>query len=160
MSVAIYPGTFDPVTCGHLDILSRATHIFDKVIIAVASSDEKNPLFSMDERVRLIKENITGNPRLEVASFDCLLVDFARQMGVQAIVRGLRAVSDFEFEFQLTQMYRHLDGDLETIFLMPTQDYFFTSSGVIKQVARYHGNIERLVPPNVVDALAGKFGHR
>jgi pantetheine-phosphate adenylyltransferase len=160
MSVAIYPGTFDPVTCGHLDILSRATHIFDKVIIAVASSDEKKPLFSMDERVRLIKENISGNPCLEVASFDCLLVDFARQMGVQAIVRGLRAVSDFEFEFQLTQMYRHLDGDLETIFLMPIQDYFFTSSGVIKQVARYHGNIERLVPPNVVDALARKFGHR
>jgi len=157
MSVAIYPGTFDPVTCGHLDILIRATRLFDKVIIAVAASKEKNPLFSIEERIKLIEGNIACEAKVEVTSFDCLLVDFAREKGVQAIVRGLRAVSDFEFEFQLTQMNRYLDGSLETIFLMPTQEFFFTSSAIIKQVARYHGNIEKLVPANVVAALAERY---
>jgi len=157
MRVAVYPGTFDPVTNGHLDILRRAGHIFDKVIIAVAHNEKKKPLFSVNERVDLIKPNLPSDQNVEVVDYRCLLVDLARRLGATAIVRGLRAVSDFEYEFQLTQMNRHLDDALETIFLMPNQSNFFTSSGIVREVARYHGDITRFVPPNVDEALTKRF---
>ncbi len=157
MRLAIYPGTFDPITNGHLDILNRAARIFDRIIIAVAINEDKEPLFTLDERLHLIQENVPEGEEITVANFDGLLVDYAREVGAVAIIRGLRAVSDFEFEFQMTLMNRHLSDDVETIFLMPTQDSFFTSSRLIKQVARFSGNIGRLVPANVADALSRKF---
>ena len=157
MRLAIYPGTFDPITNGHLDILNQAARIFDRIIIAVAINEDKEPLFTLDERLHLIQENVPEGEEITVANFDGLLVDYAREVGAVAIIRGLRAVSDFEFEFQMTLMNRHLSDDVETIFLMPTQDSFFTSSRLIKQVARFSGNIGRLVPANVADALSRKF---
>lgn len=157
MKRAIYPGTFDPVTNGHLDILFRACKIFDEVIIAVASNEEKRPFFTVEERVKLIEANLTPESNVRVLAFDNLLVDFAKKIEASAIVRGLRAVSDFEFEFQMTQMNRHLDDSIETIFLMPNQENFFTSSGIIKQVATYGGHIEKLVPENVHLALKKRF---
>ena len=157
MRLAIYPGTFDPITNGHLDILNRAARIFDRIIIAVALNEDKEPLFSLEERIHLIEGNIPESDEITVASLDGLLVDYAREVGATAILRGLRAVSDFEYEFQMALMNRHLSDDVETIFLMPTQDSFFTSSRLIKQVARYSGNIGRLVPTNVANALARKF---
>ena len=155
MITAIYPGTFDPITNGHLDVLARACRLFDKVIVAVASDNSsKQVTFSLDERVRLIQENISDSSQVSVESFSGLLVDYARKTQSSVIVRGLRAVSDFEYEFQMGQMNRHLDSELETIFLMPNEKYFFTSSNLIKQV-HLHGGRETngLVPPNVLAAL-------
>ena len=157
MNTAIYPGTFDPITYGHLDIVERACNIFDKVFIAVALNEEKGPLFSLEERQELIRTNLPDNANVEVCSFNTLLVGYANEVGAKTIVRGLRAVSDFEFEFKLTQMNRHLDDEVETIFLMPRQEYFFTSSQLIKQVARLGGEIDRLVPNNVSRSLRERF---
>ena len=157
MNTAIYPGTFDPITHGHLDIIERACNIFDKVFIAVALNEEKRPLFSLEERQEMIRTNLSDNVKLEVCSFNILLVRSAKEVGANTIVRGLRAVSDFEFEFKLTQMNRHLDDEVETIFLMPRQEYFFTSSQLIKQVARLGGEIDRLVPKNVSLSLKERF---
>ncbi len=151
---ALYPGTFDPVTNGHLDVLRRALSLFDEVVVGVAENNEKHPLFDYKTRVRLIAENLSGVPRASVVSFSGLTMDFARQIGAVAVIRGLRAVSDFEFEFQMAQMNRHLDGGIETIFLMPNHKYFYTSSTLIKQVAGY--SPERLsdfVPQNVLEAF-------
>jgi pantetheine-phosphate adenylyltransferase len=155
MTTAIYPGTFDPITNGHLDVLARACRLFDKVIVAVASDNSsKKVTFSSDDRVRLIQRNIADFPQVSVENFSGLLVDYARKTEASVIVRGLRAVSDFEYEFQMGQMNRHLDSELETIFLMPNEKYFFTSSNLIKQV-HLHGGREThdLVPPNVLEAL-------
>ncbi len=158
MSVAIYPGTFDPVTNGHLDVLRRACRIFETVIIAVAPNRGKAPMFSSELRMALIQENLGNGLNAEVSAFDGLLVDFARQCGAIAIVRGLRAVSDFEFEFQMTQMNRELDPALETIFFMPNEDYFYTSSNIVKEVAQFDAQrIRKFVPPNVAEALARRY---
>lgn len=153
MKIALYPGTFDPVTNGHLDVIHRASHIFDKVVVGIARNRSKGPLFSTEERLALVQENIQGNGKVEAVIFDSLTVEFAREIGAIALVRGIRAVSDFEFEFQLTQMNRHLAKHLETIFLMPNEEYFFISSRLIKQVAAYDGDVSALAPPNVVRAL-------
>jgi pantetheine-phosphate adenylyltransferase len=160
MATAIYPGTFDPVTSGHLDILNRACHIFDRVIVGVAYNLQKKPLFTAEERMELIAANLQEKGKIEVMSFDGLVVDFARQQGASVLIRGLRAVSDFEFEFQMTQMNRDLDGEVETIFLMPSARYFFTSSTLMKQVSLYDPErISKFVPLNVASALKRKFNH-
>ncbi|MGC9451029.1 MAG: pantetheine-phosphate adenylyltransferase [Oceanipulchritudo sp.] len=160
MVTAIYPGTFDPVTNGHLDILHRATHIFDKVIVGVAPNELKSPLFTLKERIELIAANVE-ELNVEVLPFDGLVVDFARKNKATALIRGLRAVSDFEFEFQMTQMNRDLDPEIETIFLMPGARYFFTSSTLMKQVSFYDPErIAKFVPLNVAAALKRKFNHK
>lgn len=158
MKTAIYPGTFDPLTYGHLDVLSRACNLFDKVIIAIAINTEKKPTFSTEERLKLIQENLNNFPKAEVQSFTGLTVDFAKKNNAHAIIRGLRAVSDFEFEFQLAQMNRHLDNSIETIFLMPNQEYFYTSSQIIKAVAKHDADrIAKFIPNNVLQALKRHF---
>ena len=153
MRTAIYPGTFDPITSGHLDVLARACHIFDRVIVAVADNPDKELLFSLKERMKLIKENLEPYPRTRTMSFKNLTVDFARSVKAVAIIRGLRAVSDFEYEFQMAQINRSLDNEIETVFLMPNEKYFFTSSSLIKQVSQFSGKIKKFVPDNVYKAL-------
>jgi pantetheine-phosphate adenylyltransferase len=153
MKLAIYPGTFDPITNGHLDVLERATRIFDRVLIAVARNEDKQPLFSEEKRLALIKENLHDHPRVEAVVFGGLLIEFAREKGAAAIVRGLRALSDFEYEFQMALMNRRLYPDMETIFLMPHEAHSYTSSRLIKQVNAFGGDITHFVPPNVVKAL-------
>lgn len=158
MKTAIYPGTFDPLTYGHLDVLGRACNLFDKVIIAIAINTEKKPIFSTEERLEMIKENLSAFPKAEVQSFKGLTVDFAKANKAHAIIRGLRAVSDFEFEFQLAQMNRHLGADIETIFLMPNQEYFYTSSQIIKAVSKHNPErIAKFVPKNVLEILKKHF---
>lgn len=157
MKTAIYPGSFDPITNGHLDVIGRARNIFDKVIIAVANNPLKNPLFTNSERVQLIQENVKDRSGVEVMPFDGLIVDLAKQLDAVALIRGLRAISDFEHEFQMAQMNRHLDDTIETIFLMPSERYFFTSSSLVKQVFRFTDREKRLVPANVRAALSEKF---
>ncbi len=158
MKTALYPGTFDPITYGHLDVLHRASVLFEKVIVAVAENDPKQPLFDIEERIALIRTNIDPD-HFEVRRLNGLVVDFAREVGANALIRGLRAISDFEYEFQMAQMNRNLDESIETIFLMPNEKYFYTSSNLIKQVARYTDRDTELVPPNVQEALKRKFAH-
>lgn len=154
MSIAIYPGTFDPVTFGHLDVLKRACRLFDKVIVALAINTTKAPIFSKEERLKLIEENVQQLPGVEAIFFDGLTVDLAVQYGAKAIIRGLRAVSDFEYEFQMAQMNRHLSQSVETIFLMPNQEYFYTNSRLIKSVAKFScDRVSNFVPQNVLEAL-------
>jgi pantetheine-phosphate adenylyltransferase len=159
MKIAIYPGTFDPVTNGHLDVIKRAGRIFDKVIIAIASNASKTPTFTEEERLTLIRENLPQNDTVEVLAFDGLIVDLAEKLGAVALIRGLRAVSDFEYEFQMAQMNRHLDEKIETIFLMPNEEYFFTSSHLIKNVFQFTDREKHLIPANVHAALSKKYGH-
>ena len=160
MRTAIYAGTFDPITNGHLDIVHRATRIFDDVIIAVAPNPGKHPMFTVEERIELIRECCEGNNQIAVETFGGLLVDYARQRGAVALIRGLRAVSDFEYEFQMTQMNRELEPEMETIFFMPNQEYFFTSSTIVKQVARFDPErIDKYIPLSVAAALKKRFGH-
>jgi pantetheine-phosphate adenylyltransferase len=156
MRTALYPGTFDPITLGHLDVLERAAHLFDRVILVVAPNESKHPLFSTEERVALAEANLT-HPRTEVRVCRGLMVDFAREVGAVALIRGLRAISDFEYEFQIAQMNRNLSEEVETLFLMPSERYFYSSSSILKQVARYTDRDTGLVPQNVRQALAEKF---
>lgn len=158
MRRAIYPGSFDPITNGHLDVLQRAAGIFDNLIIAVARDNAKQSLFTVDERVELIRNAAAEIPGIEVMPFEGLLVNFARKQKACALVRGLRAVSDFEFEFQLALMNRKLEPNLETLFLMPREEYTYISSRLVKEICRLGGHIEQFVPPNVVQALRTKLG--
>ncbi|MGB1127470.1 MAG: pantetheine-phosphate adenylyltransferase [Opitutales bacterium] len=159
MKIGIYPGSFDPITNGHLDVINRARSIFDKVIVAVARNPSKEPLFSSEERVRLIEENLVNRPNISVIAFDGLIVDLARETRAVALIRGLRAVSDFEHEFQMAQMNRHLEETIETIFLMPNERFFFTSSNLVKQVFKFTDREKHLIPENVHAALSKKFCH-
>ncbi len=153
MRRAIYPGSFDPITNGHLDVLQRAAGLFDELIVAVAKDNAKQSLFSVDERVTLLKGATSHLPNLVVMPFEGLLVNFAREQKAIALVRGLRAVSDFEFEFQLALMNRRLEPNLETMFLMPREEFTYISSRLVKEIARLGGNVNQFVPPNVVAAL-------
>ncbi|MEI6033944.1 MAG: pantetheine-phosphate adenylyltransferase [Verrucomicrobiae bacterium] len=143
---AIYPGSFDPVTFGHLDVISRAAHLFDSVIVAVAVSEGKTPLFSVDDRIQMLQESTADNPAIEVVPLSGLLVDFALEKGVFTVIRGLRAVSDFEFEFQMALMNRKLEARLETVFLTPKEDYTYLSSRIVKEVSRLGGDVSQFVP--------------
>ncbi len=154
---AIYPGSFDPVTNGHLDVIERARKLFDEVIVAVAHNDQKQPLFSLEERLELLRTTIGNLDRVQIAPLPGLLVDFAVKQNAIAIVRGLRAVSDFEFEFQMALMNRKLEGNVETIFLMPKEEYTYLSSRIVKEIARLGGDITSFVPAHVVEAFARKL---
>lgn len=156
---AVYPGTFDPVTNGHIDIIARATKLFDEVIVAVAVNSNKGPLFSIDQRVDLLRQVTTGFDNVTIIGFDNLLVDCAKQLGANVILRGLRALSDFEYEFQLAGMNRRLSSELETVFLTPAEQYEFISSSMIKEIARLGGDVSDFVPDSVQQYLIDKF-HR
>ena len=158
MRTVIYPGSFDPFTNGHLDLVHRATKLFDKVIVAVAKNEAKGPLFSHTERLNLIRHSIEGLPNVTSDAFDGLLVDYVERNGGQAVMRGLRAVSDFEFEFQLALMNRKLNERVETIFMMPKETYTFLSSRITKEIARLGGDVRAFVPPHVEAALKRKWG--
>jgi pantetheine-phosphate adenylyltransferase len=159
MRRAIYPGSFDPVTNGHLDVIQRASRLFDELIVAVAFNDQKpkSALFSAEERIELLRQSCQDIPNAQIVKLDGLLVDFANHHKVDAIVRGLRAISDFEFEFQMALMNRKMQPTLETIFMMPKEEYTYISSRIVKEIARLGGKVESFVPDCVVQALANKF---
>jgi pantetheine-phosphate adenylyltransferase len=154
---ALYPGSFDPITNGHLDVIERAARLFDHVLVAVADNNAKNALFSTEDRVSLIRQSVSSLPNVQVTSFKGLLVDFAAASGARVVVRGLRAVTDFEYEFQMALMNKTLRPDLETIFLASREVFTYVSSRVIKEVARLGGDVTRMVPAPVASALAAKF---
>jgi len=156
MKLAIYPGSFDPITNGHLDILERALKLFDKVIIAIAHNTAKNPLFTVEERLELLSLTTKKFKEVEVDAFDGLLVDYVKKKKAIAVVRGLRAMTDFEYELQLALMNRKLDENMETIFLMPNEKYTYLSSNVVREIARLGGDVSKFVPPVVLKALRKK----
>ncbi len=160
MRTVIYPGSFDPITFGHLDVIQRAARLFDRVIVAVAESDRKQPLFTLAERLDLVKRAIKPIPNAEAEAFSGLLVDYFKRHSAAAVLRGLRAVSDFEFEFQLALVNRKLHDKFETIFVTPKETYTFLSSSVVKEIARLGGDVSCFVPPHVCKALARKFANR
>ena len=157
MKRAIYPGSFDPVTNGHLDVVERARKLFDEVIVAVAHNDEKEPLFSLQERLALLEQTVGKIDNIRIAQFDGLLIEFALEQNAAAVIRGLRAVSDFEFEFQMALMNRKLRDSVETIFLMPKEEYTYLSSRLVKEIARLGGDVSKFVPSVVATALGKKF---
>ena len=158
MERAIFPGTFDPVTLGHLDILRRGLSIFDRILVAVASQREKQVIFSVEERVAMIRESTRDLPGVEVENFEGMLVDFARSRRARAIIRGLRVISDFEYEFQMALMNRHLNARIETVFMMPAERYSYLSSRLVKEVFQLGGAVGELVPPVVERRLREKYG--
>ena len=155
--IAVYPGTFDPITHGHVDVAERASRMFHRVIISIAANPGKQPFFSLEERVAFAEAVFADNPSVEVRSFDSLLVEYAREQGAGAILRGLRAVSDFEYEFQLASMNRHLIEDVETVFLTPAEQYSFISSSLVREIARLQGDVSRFVHPRVSEALRNRY---
>jgi pantetheine-phosphate adenylyltransferase len=155
--IAVYPGSFDPVTYGHLDIIERGLEVFEEIVVAVAQNVEKKSLFTTVERIALIREAVSHNPRVRVDTFQGLLVDYVVGQGARVILRGLRAVSDFEYEFQIAQMNHNLRREVETLFMMTSVPYGYLSSSIVKEVASLDGPVESLVPPPVQKALAAKF---
>jgi pantetheine-phosphate adenylyltransferase len=156
VSLAVYPGTFDPITNGHVDILRRSLKIFDRVVVALAENVRKAPLFSLDQRRKMISDALGGDARLEVDAFQGLLADYCRRRGAAVVIRGLRALADFEYEFQSAHMNRRLAPDVETMFLMTSEESFYVSSSLVKEVALMGGDVSGLVPAGVVAALADK----
>ena len=157
MRIALYPGTFDPVTKGHVDIMERALRLFDFIIVAVAANPQKHPLFTAEERVEMIKEEIESWENIRVESFDGLLIEYASKKKAQSIIRGLRAVSDFEYEFQMALTNRSLSSSIETVFLMPNEQYTYLNSTIVKEIAQLGGNVSQFVPEGVEKRLRGKF---
>ncbi len=157
MKLALTPGTFDPVTNGHLDVIARAAQLVDEVVVAVAASPKKKPLFTLEERTALAREATAHLPNVSVESFDGLLVDFARERGATVLVKGLRAITDFEYEFQMAALNYHLDSNLETAFIMSPPEYMYLSSSVVREIASLHGDVSEFVPKCVRDALDRKF---
>ncbi|HMV16916.1 MAG TPA: pantetheine-phosphate adenylyltransferase [Zoogloea sp.] len=158
-SVAVYPGTFDPFTRGHEDLVRRAARLFDRVIVGVAASGSKGPIFSMEERVEIAREVLTAYPNVEVQGFSCLLMEFLRRNEARVILRGLRAVSDFEYEFQMAGMNRKLFADVETVFLTPADEYMFISATMVREIARLGGDVSKFVQPGVNARLVQKINY-
>ena len=156
--IAIYPGSFDPPTKGHEDLVRRSLALADQVIVAIATNGAKHPLFSVEQRLAMLHEAVGGEPRLSIQSFDGLLAEFAKRVGASIIVRGLRAVSDFEYEFQLSSMNRKLASDVETVFMMTSEEHFYLSSNLVREIASYGGDVSELVPEPVLKALDKKLG--
>jgi pantetheine-phosphate adenylyltransferase len=159
MSVtALYPGTFDPPTNGHIDLIQRGARLFDHLIVSILNNPGKDPLFSVEERTEMLRESISGMSNVSVATFDGLMVDFAHQRGAKAVLRGIRAISDYEYEFQMALMNRRLAPDIETVFLQPAGRYSFVSSRMLKEVFSFGGDVSGLVPPNVLKRLQSRIG--
>lgn len=157
MKTIVYPGTFDPITNGHIDLIERASRLFDKVIVGIAANKRKAPLFDVDERIQLASDALRHVPNIEVRGFDYLLVNFVKDCKADAIMRGLRAVSDFEYEFQLANMNRALSPDLESVFLTPAERFSYISSSLVREISSLDGDVSKFVPANVVAALGKKF---
>lgn len=159
-TIAMYPGTFDPITNGHYDLVRRAAVIFDKVIVAIAANPGKAPLFTLEQRVALAREVLADLPRVEITGYTGLTVDFAAKVGASVVVRGLRAVADFEFEFQLATMSRHLNQEVDYVFLTPTEQHNFISSTLVREIASFGGDVSKFVHPSVVKALKERWAER
>lgn len=157
MKTIVYPGTFDPITNGHIDLIERASKLFDKIIVSIASSKKKSPLFTIEERISLATECLSHLPNVEIKGFDYLLVNFVKDCGGDAVMRGLRAVSDFEYEFQLANMNRALSPNVESIFLTPAEKFSYISSSLVREISSLQGDVTKFVPANVADALVKKF---
>ena len=154
---ALYPGSFDPVTYGHIDLIERASRIFDRVVVGVANNLHKKPLFDKDERFEMLQEAVKGIVNVEVVAFDGLVVDFARSRGINVLIRGLRMVSDFEYEFQMALVNRKLDEHMITVFLMPHEKYSYLNSSIVKELVRFNGDVSSFVPPHVEENLLQKM---
>ena len=159
MKIAVYPGTFDPITNGHIDIIRRSMKLFDKIIVTVAVNTQKTPLFDLEERAEMIRQALKGEEKVEVAQFEGLIADYLRDVNASAMIRGLRAISDFEYEFQMSLMNRKLNPDVETVFLTPAQEYIHLNSTIVKEVASFGGDVDEYVPEHIKVKLQEKFNN-